>query len=378
MTTPTATKKSECRAGDIQFDGATFQLAESQGEGDAKPRFRVVANSGKPFRHWFWGNFAVDLSGLQIGRQDLPILRDHDSSRIVGYTEKLSVTKDGLVAEGYLTTSTEAGREVKAMLEDGVPLQASISVPPSSVERVGPAESVDVNGQKLKGPGHVFRKARLREVTVTAVGADEQTSASQFSETLEYELSEPSGRGATVPDEPNKPTTPVAAPITKASLSESNPDLLAQLREEGAKAERDRVAYIQEFAAPGQEKLAAKLIKEGASKSDALEQLHKGLRDMQKGAGTQLSKDTAPPVSEESDADPPMSTYSAESNGDAVPVTEAKLSELGVPHQDDPDLEKLRQSCARRWLNDKKLHETYSSFSTFFYRAKAKARQGQM
>lgn len=375
MTTPTATKKSECRAGDFRLDGAEFKLAD--GGDEKKPRFRVVANSGRPFRHSWWDNFAIDLSGLQIGRQDLPILRDHDSSKIVGYTEKLSVTDEGLVAEGYLTLSTEAGREVKAMLEDGVPLQASVYVPAESVERVKSGVSVQVNGHTLEGPGSVFRVARLREVTVTAVGADEQTSASKFSETLTYELSGVEDeRGADVP-EPKTPEPAAAPPITKASLAVSNPDLVDQFREEGAKFERERVAFIQANAAPGQEKLAAELIKDGVDKFDALKQLNQSLRDLQKNGRDRLSAETAPPVSEESDADPPMETYSLDPDGQAR-LSASQIDELGVPAQDDPDAEKLRQRAARRWVGDKKLQNEYSGFRQFFYREKAKLTRGQM
>ncbi|MEO0493851.1 MAG: acyl-CoA dehydrogenase family protein, partial [Actinomycetota bacterium] len=53
-----------------------------------------------------------------IGRSDLPILKDHDTRQVAGFTEALKVTKRGLEAQGVILTDTDAGQEI-AKLETG-------------------------------------------------------------------------------------------------------------------------------------------------------------------------------------------------------------------------------------------------------------------
>jgi hypothetical protein len=61
-------------------------------------------------------------------------------------------------------------------------MQASVYIPPLEIQSLGNNESATVNGYTLMGPGTIFRKSMLREVTLTALGADENTSAVALAE----------------------------------------------------------------------------------------------------------------------------------------------------------------------------------------------------
>ena len=75
-------------------------LTSQEGEKTKRRKFSMVAHSGRVMlNHWLWGNLAIDLSGVSIGREKKPALRDHDSDRIVGWTEGINIDeKRGIVA----------------------------------------------------------------------------------------------------------------------------------------------------------------------------------------------------------------------------------------------------------------------------------------
>jgi len=153
-------------------------------EGASTMRMKIVANSGREFSHWFWKKLVLDMSGARIGRQDKPLLRDHDPKRIAGATTRLWVDGRGrLMSEALLTGVTEDGREAIALTEEaGYPWQSSVYVPPKRVRLLNEGESVKVNGRKFEGPGAVFEDFEIREVSLCALGADENTSAAAMGE----------------------------------------------------------------------------------------------------------------------------------------------------------------------------------------------------
>lgn len=162
----------------LHHDVSVEQLADG---GSGPRKFRMVANSGQPISHWYWGNLAIDLAGLKVGRQKRPTLREHDTDRIVGFTDRIEKTSEGLVVEGTFVDTPEAA-EVIRLSDQGYPWEASMYVPPDSVERVEAGSTVEVNGFSLSGPGTVFRKSRLREVSFATLGADENTPSAALSD----------------------------------------------------------------------------------------------------------------------------------------------------------------------------------------------------
>jgi len=228
-------------------------LTSTDGEKTKKRKFSMVAHSGRiMLNHWLWGNLAIDLSGVSIGRKKKPALRDHNSNRIVGWTEGINIDeKRGIVAEGIFSGKTEDGIQALELADEGFPWQASIYIPPLAIERVKDGETAEVNGRKIKGPGTIFRKSILREVSFCALGADENTSASALKDKsdnidLDVEIIE------NKKEVDNMELTDLTLEMLKTERSDLAEVLLKEGKESGAKEsldagvkqERERVLSI--------------------------------------------------------------------------------------------------------------------------------------
>ena len=255
----------------LMFDLAMLGAAAATSEEVDGKRTRTVsgvANSGAPIEgHWFWGNLAIDLKGLKIGRQDKPILRDHRSDQVLGYTKKIAKTEHGLEFEGAIFDATEAGREVVELMDRGMPWQMSVYVPPSKVREVAADEEVEVNGHKMRGPGAVFTASRLREVTITAVGADENTRAAAFAggdEEVEVEVEINDMKDKTTGAAPAEPAATSAPP--PVALTDADVKTAA---EQARLAERKRIAEINKISRGVDARLVAQAIDEGLAPEQA-------------------------------------------------------------------------------------------------------------
>jgi len=142
-----------------------------------RPRVTVVAYSGSLMRVPHWGDVAVDLAGLDVSGQ-VPLLADHDArvGGVVGHGEA-RVADGRLLVSGVLSGAGEAARQVVELARAGFSFQASVGLEPFEHERVNKAE---VNGRALSSPrGFVLvRRGRLREVSITPLGADADTRVS--------------------------------------------------------------------------------------------------------------------------------------------------------------------------------------------------------
>jgi len=166
----------------MDLENLEFEFSEST-EGVRK--FRMVGYSGKVIKgHWWWDNLAIDLDGISFKKPKFPILRDHLTSKELGFTKKPQVSKEeGLVFTEKEVTFLENEDVDKfvANSKKGFPYQASISGRPTVIERVEEGSSIEVNGYTLKGPGTVWRKTDFKECSICVFGYDEQTTAQVFS-----------------------------------------------------------------------------------------------------------------------------------------------------------------------------------------------------
>ena len=150
--------------------------------GDEQPRtFSMVALTGKPLSHWYFGTLAIDLAGVRM-KQRLPVLKDHNTEERLGYTTAMrNEPGRGIVAEGRLLQRSPAAQQVLADSADGFPWQASTYLQASKMQRLAEGQSDQVNGYTVEGPATIFRESTLREVTFTALGVDDDTSATPLS-----------------------------------------------------------------------------------------------------------------------------------------------------------------------------------------------------
>ncbi len=158
-----------------------FNSSLTFAEAEERPGFSIIGYSGKIIKdHWFWGDVAFDLNGLKFAKKPTPILEEHFTSRRIGFSTKQEIT-DKVTVEGLFLENDNAAamaRDLKA----GFPMEASLYVPPSVVEKVEKGASVEVNGQTLHGPGAVFRKAQIKEVSMCVFGADSNTQSMAYTD----------------------------------------------------------------------------------------------------------------------------------------------------------------------------------------------------
>lgn len=153
---------------------------EAASESRARPRITIVAYGGGIMRVPGWGDVVVDLAGLDAAGQ-VPLLADHDArvGGVVGHGE--AAVRDGrLIIAGVMSGAGEAAQQIIQMTTGGFSFQASVGVEPTEHDRVRPAEKVEINGRTLSSPRGftLVRQGRLREVSITPLGADANTSVS--------------------------------------------------------------------------------------------------------------------------------------------------------------------------------------------------------
>jgi hypothetical protein len=159
---------------DMRFHGG--QVAIEASEGTKVPTFTMTAYTG--------GLMAlsgidlpvvIDLSTLEIPSQQLPIIREHDYNKAIGHATIIAKTNSRLEVSGVISAVNEWADEVVANSRNGFIWQASVGGA-SKLEFVKQGQSISVNGKSFDGPIYVSRRMKLREISLTAVGADPQTA----------------------------------------------------------------------------------------------------------------------------------------------------------------------------------------------------------
>jgi hypothetical protein len=157
------------------FRSAPEMTAASGGE----PRkFKGTAYGGGVITdHCMWDRVVFDLKSTRAPDR-MPVLLDHDSGQIVGYTASVkigsSIKVEGVVADAG------AGAKVASLADQGFPWQMSVRIMPETIIRLDEKESMSVNGRRVEGPAAVFKDSLIREVSFCALGADRDTEANVF------------------------------------------------------------------------------------------------------------------------------------------------------------------------------------------------------
>ncbi|MEN6424023.1 MAG: hypothetical protein ABFE13_01570 [Phycisphaerales bacterium] len=224
----------------IFADRACVQF--TAGGGEAEGRFQIEAYDGKVISgHWYWGNLAFDLNGLSFASDPLPVLDSHWTSSRIGFTTKQQIGKRVTFEGRFL--SNPLATEIRRDMKDGFPMQASLSFDPQVIEQVSEGASVKVNGHVLKGPGAVFRKALIDEVSMCVFGAVPGTRSAAFADDDRRQVQ------FSVIKESSMANENPATALTAESLQTEHPVLFKAVRDtafaEGQAAERDRFAALQ-------------------------------------------------------------------------------------------------------------------------------------
>jgi hypothetical protein len=251
---------------------ATVSLAAGD---DNKPKtFLITAYTGQIVDLGWFGKFVFDLQGIKAAAK-MPVLREHQRDRVVGFSKKAWVQEGNFLISGTFSQKTPDAQEVLDLGEEGFPWQASVGIWPLKIKVLeSDKESAKVNGQEIVGPVEIWLESVVREVSFVSLGADDHTAAIVLS------------RDADVPVEIEgaaKLHKEDIMPINLVQLEQEAPELLNQIREQarsegvaaglvdGAQAERDRVMKI--LRADGDRALTLEAVEQGSTVETALEKL---------------------------------------------------------------------------------------------------------
>lgn len=167
--------------GMIQVEGTGSIQIAAVGEDGGPPKFAMNAYTGAAMRPNGWRRsepLILDLAGIAFPKNGrIPIHRDHDTSKVVGHSESISVD-GGLQIRGLVSGANSHANEVVGTSKNGFPWQSSVGAElTSEPEFVDAGKNIRVNGRIVAGPVYVARNTKLKEVSFVSLGADDSTSA---------------------------------------------------------------------------------------------------------------------------------------------------------------------------------------------------------
>jgi len=160
--------------------------AARKNETDKSAALRMVARSGKPIEHPYWGNIVHDLSGVRLHKNRIPVDYVHDPKEVIGYLNHFDSSSGDLVTSGALVPFKDNDRatEILHKMDAGIPYEASINFGGDGIklEDLAAGQTTMINGYMLTGPAVIVREWPLRGVAVCPYGADMNTESRNFVE----------------------------------------------------------------------------------------------------------------------------------------------------------------------------------------------------
>jgi uncharacterized protein YoaH (UPF0181 family) len=314
---------------------APLSLAPAQ-DGEPAKGFLITAYTGAVIDRG-WGKLVIATDGIKVNAK-MPVLREHERSRVVGYSTKAWKENGNLFLQGDFSAKSVDGQEVKDLSEEGFPWQASIGVWPKKVKVLDSDKEIElVNGQEVAGPADIWLESYVREVSFCALGADDETAAISLADhdkkvRVSIERSGPKLQEADMP-------------ITLQQLEAEAPELLKEIRGsarseglaagqvEGAAIERARVVEILE--ADGDRAVTLEAVKAGTSAGDAFKQFFRAEKDGRDRALEEMRKNAPPsmgqkPPAEGQDFEAKVKEYQAagKTQGQAIKLAAKEFPEL--------------------------------------------------
>jgi hypothetical protein len=287
-------------------------------------------------RGWF-GKLVIATDGIKVNAK-IPVLREHERSRVVGYSTKAWKENSNLFLQGDFSVKSADGQEVRDLAEEGFPWQASIGVWPKKVKVLDSDKETElVNGQEVAGPVEIWLESYVREVSFCALGADDETAAITLADQdkkvrVSIERSGPKSKEAIMP-------------ITLQQLEAEAPELLKEIRgsarseglaagqDEGVQTERARVVEILE--ADGDKAVTLEAVKNGVPAGETFKRFFqaekdgrdKALAEMKTNAPTSMGQ-TAPGTGQDFEAKVKEIMASGKSRGEAIKMAAKEYPEL--------------------------------------------------
>jgi hypothetical protein len=152
------------------------------GEGSKSAPVSMIARTGQPIEHWYWGRVVHDFAGMKLNKKRIAIDYVHDDAEVLGYINKFETGTGDLVLSGAITPFEDKDRATEVLYKgrEGVPYEASIDFCGAGIkiQELAQGEVAEVNGYQFEGPGVIIREWPLRGVAICPHGADENTVTS--------------------------------------------------------------------------------------------------------------------------------------------------------------------------------------------------------
>lgn len=216
------------------------------------PQFTLIAyTGGKVQTREIPLPLVVDMSGINIPAQKIPVRMDHNSSQGIGHTTKITVVGTELIAAGAISRDTAWAKDVTLSAKNGFPWQISMGGPIQEAEYIPKDQKVIVNGQTFEGEMYIVRQMTLKEVSFVDLGADSNTTA-----VVEAQYDER--------PEDSKPATAQLQPPSSLMLNASSipAEMMKEIQMKMILDQR-RIAAIEKIGGGKYPELEAKAIEEG-------------------------------------------------------------------------------------------------------------------
>lgn len=257
----------------------TIEAADGE---SGPPKITIDLYSGGRMRPRYWGDdVIIELDGIKPRVEPLPILRDHDPSRILGHTT--AITKNGkLRMEGVLSAVNAESSEVIESAKKGFPWRASMGADKLKRKWIPEGSSAIANGKTEKGPFWHVSACELYEGTVLSIPADKKSDVTVAAggqgmdqDTIDGLTDKGEGASGVQSEKTNTTQTPkeVAATAGTATATTEPPESVEaseDARLEAARAEYRKIRNEElaneaniRAAAGGDEKLFLKAMKDG-------------------------------------------------------------------------------------------------------------------
>lgn len=240
---------------------------------EKEQRFQGDSYSGKIIKnHPVWGDLIMDVSTMRVAKTDkagkniVPVLFNHNTDIPIGHGY-LEFKKSAKI-KGELYGAK--GTELHGMMEKGFPMQQSVYIEPESIIALGKGESATVNGEEVEGPATIFMDGTVHEVTLTPLGADNQTNAFTFGKDLKVTFNKYSLKEYESEDEDMGDTVQLEKQVAKLTA-----DLDAKLCE--CQSKDSQISELEKKITELQSKLA-----ETSDQKDALQKEKDDAKKLQK------------------------------------------------------------------------------------------------
>lgn len=165
----------------FRFDAPRVQFAAKPEAASKSKPVTVLARTGDPIDHWYWGRIVHDFAGLQ-SKPVIALDWCHDPDDLIGKLDKQDSSSGDLVCTGSIESlqAGDSADKIVQLSDRGVPYEASIFFDPWSMvlEYLPDGLTTEVNGRTVAGPLVIAREWQLRRVAICPSGADSGTEAS--------------------------------------------------------------------------------------------------------------------------------------------------------------------------------------------------------